>query len=595
MDLCLPPFFDQKRVRDYSLAFLIVLTATLLRWWADSSLGANWPYITYYAAVAVAAGIFGRGPGLFVTFSGLIIGYVFFLEGRDFVFNAEMIRMMIYLGCGIIISWFAGKLHTQQRLSKLNEHQIKESERHYRTLVENLPIVISRYDKELHYTYMSPQWDDLFHQNSKMKIGKTWAEVGISEEIYRPWRDKFTEALQTGRTVEFESRNLDIGGETWDFLTRVVPETSEEGQVESLLAVSLNITERNEAHEALRQSEDRFKRLFNDSPAMIAILRFSDDRYIEINHKFAENIGYTREEVLGRTPAEMNIRMRKPEVMEPFLAKLLEDGEIANVEYNIRTKAGKILTVIGSFTLFTFNGELCRLISMQDITKEKMMETELLRLDRLNTVGEMAAAIGHEVRNPLTTVRGYLQMFLRKPESTQYHEQFTTMIEELDRANVIISDFLSLAKNKTIELKANNLNDVISTLLPLLQAEALRTGHELTIDRGDIFDISMDEKEIRQLLLNLARNAFEAMEPGGKLTIRTNVENGNVVLSVCDTGTGIPQEVLDKLGTPFLTTKENGTGLGLAVCYRIAERHKAKIFVKPLAQGTAFSIHFKVS
>jgi signal transduction histidine kinase len=220
-------------------------------------------------------------------------------------------------------------------------------------------------------------------------------------------------------------------------------------------------------------------------------------------------------------------------------------------------------------------------------------EADLLRLDRLNTVGEMAASIGHEVRNPMTTVRGYLQMFMRRAEYAPHRQQFTTMVEELDRANDIISGFLSLAKNKVMELKPGNLNNVINTLSPMLQAEALRTDHDLRIDTGEIPDINMDDKEIRQLILNLVRNAFDAMEAGGRLTIATYARNDHVVLAVSDTGKGIPREVLAKLGTPFLTTKQHGTGLGLPVCYRIAERHGAKVDVKTSPQGTTFSVYFR--
>jgi signal transduction histidine kinase len=111
---------------------------------------------------------------------------------------------------------------------------------------------------------------------------------------------------------------------------------------------------------------------------------------------------------------------------------------------------------------------------------------------------------------------------------------------------------------------------------------------------NDVPDFIMDEKEIRQLLLNLTRNAFEAMEPGDKLTIATNSKNGKAFLQIRDTGMGIPQNILVRLGTPFLTTKENGTGLGLAVCYRIADRHGAEIDVRTSPAGTTFTISFPV-
>ncbi len=229
-----------------------------------------------------------------------------------------------------------------------------------------------------------------------------------------------------------------------------------------------------------------------------------------------------------------------------------------------------------------------------DLSERKRFEAEILQLDRLNLVGEMAAGIGHEIRNPLTTVRGYLQMFRRKDQYAEHSEQFATMIDELDRANAIISEYLSLAKNKKVELKPGNVNKVIDVLFPLLQADAFRRGQTVELATGDVPEVKIDEREIRQLLLNLVRNGLEAMRPGGKVTIGTCSSDDEMVLEVKDTGAGLPPEILDRLGTPFLTTKEKGTGLGLAVCYRIAERHGATIRVKTSPRGTTFFVRFKV-
>ena len=224
--------------------------------------------------------------------------------------------------------------------------------------------------------------------------------------------------------------------------------------------------------------------------------------------------------------------------------------------------------------------------------KRQKAEAALARLDRLNLVGEMAAGIGHEIRNPMTTVRGYLQMFQRKSKFAEYHDQLATMIEELDRANAIITEYLSLAKNKTIDLKPGNLNGTIHALFPLLQAEALRMGHDIETDIGDIPPVYYDDSEIRQLILNLTRNGMEAMKSGGILRIKTYQKSNNVHLVIQDTGPGIPAEVLKKIGTPFITTKENGTGLGLSVCYRIADRHNAVIEVDSASTGTTFFVQF---
>lgn len=231
---------------------------------------------------------------------------------------------------------------------------------------------------------------------------------------------------------------------------------------------------------------------------------------------------------------------------------------------------------------------------VRDITKRIELEQDVSRLDRLNTVGQMAANVAHEIRNPLTTVKGYLQFFQQKPSFSSYYEQFNLLISELDRANIIIQEYLSLCKNRARELKPTSLNQIIQDIYPLLKTAANASSKIVHYVHDTTPAVYLDEKEIRQLLLNLVRNGLESMEPGGTVTLRTYVENGDVILSVSDQGGGIPQHILDNIGKPFLTTKENGTGLGLAVVYRIANDHQATIQVDSNQQGTTFRILFKI-
>lgn len=221
------------------------------------------------------------------------------------------------------------------------------------------------------------------------------------------------------------------------------------------------------------------------------------------------------------------------------------------------------------------------------------IEKEMVRFDRLNLIGEMAASIGHEVRNPMTTVRGYLQVFQTKLEFVKYKEQLVTMIEELDRANDIIKEFLSLAKNKAIVMQKGNLGDILNTLFPLIQADAFRMNHQVRLEMEQIPDNTFDEQELRQLILNLTRNSLEAMQFSGTLTLKTYCNTDSITLEVEDTGPGIPDHVFKQIGKPFVTTKENGTGLGLPVCYRIADRHGAEFDVQTSPQGTTIRTIFK--
>ncbi len=169
--------------------------------------------------------------------------------------------------------------------------------------------------------------------------------------------------------------------------------------------------------------------------------------------------------------------------------------------------------------------------------------------------------IGHEIRNPMTTVRGFLQLLGGKKECAQFNRYYELMIEELDRANSIITEFLSLAKKKTLSKKAQNLNPIVGALLPLIQADATRAEKYVKTTLGDTPDLLLDEKEIRQLILNLVRNGLEAMSPGGYINIRTYLNGKNVVLAVDDQGKGIDPEVLEnhnlKLQKKFRAIEEN--------------------------------------
>lgn len=229
---------------------------------------------------------------------------------------------------------------------------------------------------------------------------------------------------------------------------------------------------------------------------------------------------------------------------------------------------------------------------IRNITQQREMEKQMARLDKLGLVGEMAAGLAHEVRNPMTTVRGFLQMIASKEPGSSYASYYKIMLEELDRANSIISEFLSLAKNKAINPVCTNLNDVIHAIAPLMQADAAINNKTVLLELEPVPDLLLDKREIHQLLLNLVRNGLEAMSERGTVRIKTYLEGKAVVLAVVDQGPGIKQEILEHIGIPFQTTKESGVGLGLATCYSIASRHKAQITVHTGNQGTEFFVHF---
>lgn len=347
------------------------------------------------------------------------------------------------------------------------------------------------------------------------------------------------------------------------------------------------IEERKRMADHLFRSQQRFRKIFDSSPLLKAILLQKDLTFIDINASWTSFTGYSSNELIHK-------KIKCKNFIDETTGKSIDfNKKIRNKKIKYETKDGEIRSGLLSTEMIDIDSEPCTLVVLNDITERVHLENEMYRLDRLNLIGEMAAGIAHEIRNPMTTVQGFLQLSRNRADSLST-DFIDLMLEELNRANSIITEFLNLAKNKISVKKKQNLNAIIEALSPLIQAEAFRSNKQLTLDLEECPDISLDEKEIRQLILNIALNGLDAMTSNGNLTIKTYKHKETVVLQIKDEGKGINPEVLSKLGTPFFTTKETGTGLGLAICYSVAKRHDAQIEIETGDEGTTFSIRFQL-
>lgn len=229
---------------------------------------------------------------------------------------------------------------------------------------------------------------------------------------------------------------------------------------------------------------------------------------------------------------------------------------------------------------------------VRDITAQKRIDTQMSRLEELNLMGQMAASISHEIRNPMSVVKGFLQILSEKNELALYTEYLDMMVSEIDRVDSMMSEFLAFGRPYMGKMKRQNLNEIIRLVQPILQANASESDKQVLLELDEIPELELNADEIRQVVLNLVRNGLEAMSAGGVVKLKTYCEGDGVALSVQDQGTGISQQIMDNLGTPFLTTKDTGTGLGLSVCYRIVAKHQAELDVSTGEHGTTFYVRF---
>jgi two-component system, sporulation sensor kinase E len=238
-------------------------------------------------------------------------------------------------------------------------------------------------------------------------------------------------------------------------------------------------------------------------------------------------------------------------------------------------------------------GAVCLFV---DVTERVRHEQEMKRLERLSLVGQMAASLSHEIRNPLAVIRGFLQLHSRRAEHQPAKEQFELLLGEIDRVSHIVQAFLELSHSGGGEWRQQPLDQVVQQLAPLLSSEAAIHGIALQLDLQPTPELLMCRNDIKQLLLNLYRNAIEACEGNGTVSVSTGVSaDGHPFLRVQDDGCGMPQQVLERLGTPFNSTKANGTGLGLPLCLSVAEAHSAELSFQPASRrGTVASVLFPV-
>ncbi|WP_407313059.1 PAS domain S-box protein [Desulfosporosinus sp. SB140] len=344
------------------------------------------------------------------------------------------------------------------------------------------------------------------------------------------------------------------------------------------------IDDRKKLEKMVEEEHLRLYTLFNAFPGLIYVL---EENYTIrfANHSFQEKFGHCKGQSCHNVIADSNHPCS--DCVIPLIVKNSTPSRNERV-YNHR------LYEIYSQPYTDSDGTRLIFLVLIDITDRKNADREFVRLERLNMVGEMAAGIAHEVRNPLTTVRGFLQLLASKDNTQPYYDYFKIMIEELDRANLIITEYLSLARDKPADFSLVNLSKIVRSLVPLLSADALNQDKEINLELELVPDIRGNENELRQLLLNLARNGFEAMKPGGELTIETWETDHCVILRISDQGEGLDPVFIEKIGTPFLTTKERGTGLGLAICQSIVVRHNAVMEFDSDSSGTTVCIKFPV-
>jgi two-component system sporulation sensor kinase A len=450
----------------------------------------------------------------------------------------------------------------------------------YRSFIEFSDILFSRHSLDGSFTYVSPtslsvlgyeqeelmdvSLFDLSHPADQSKV-----EMAFSANLYKKLYYRFRK--KEGDYVWLE--------------TTVIPFLDGENP-KQVSCISRDVTDQIATKEQLEENKEMYRLLVENFEDTVGIIT-KQGHWIYINNAGKKLFGVTRkEELIGKSVLDF-LTAESQSVFKDHLAKI-RLGESFEMKICRHDKQEKYVQAKLVPTKYKDRHTYQMLI--RDLTEQKQAEEIMHRTEKLSVVGQLAAGIAHEIRNPLTVIKGFTQLLSQEEEN----EYLKVVLDELERIEDIVSDLLILAKPQPSRIEQVHIGELLAGTIELFKSEALLHDVEM-ISSFDLSNpwVKGEPDKLKQVYINIIKNAIEAIPSGGgKIYITAhNLGNDKIVTRIKDTGVGIPEERIPNLGEPFFSTKEKGTGLGLMICNRIIKNHGGTIKVdSKVNMGTTISV-----
>lgn len=504
---------------------------------------------------------------------------------------------------------------TEMPSATSTEIALQQSEMRFRLAIDNFPYVFVIYDAERRIQFINASGIRTSGLPEQAILGRRDEEI-FPPEVTDPYLPLLQRSVAT-RTHQQAECCIALPHKTFDIAIHYVPLLDEQGEIQQILGITHDITERRQAENALRESEARLRLLFESSRDAIIVV---DDagRYVDVNHAACELLGYRREELLGMAIFDMVVPDSHPSIQQQFADYWDQGGRSG--EFVFIHPSGQVR--ITEYSAQQFSPGL-HVSIMRDITERKHAEEERRRFEaklqqtqKLESLGVLAGGIAHDFNNLLMGIFGFADLALMDLEAAHpARENVEQILVSARRAADLTHQMLAYSGRGKFVIKSFHLSQVIKDMAHLLEVSVSKRC-ELTYHlAGELPLIEGDVSQIHQVLMNLIINASEAIgDHNGVITISTGLiecdrayladcffaeslpEGTYVYIEVIDTGSGITEEVRTKMFDPFFTTKFTGRGLGLAVVLGIVRGHKGTIkVVSAPGQGTVFRTHFPVA
>ena len=471
------------------------------------------------------------------------------------------------------------------------ENQLKYIQEVSYTLIEESPYGIIICQKG-EIVYSNPTATNVLGGKVQKDIFGRNALEFISKE-YREIVESWVKSVHTGNPIgPFEQKWKRLDGKNIDIEMKVSSTTYKGEKAEYI--VFLDISSRKKYEKVLQQSRERYRHIIQNSIDTIAVIHNNEWGFInDSGVKMFGGSHYT--ELIGKSIFEFLHPDCQHEVKTHLETVLVKKKKIGITNQSWYKLDGTLIYTELIGIPITFQNKPAIQVIIRDITERKRTEQLMIKSEKLSVAGQLAAGIAHEIRNPLTAIKGFLQLLNSGiDEKQQYYE---IMLSELNRIELILSELLVLSKPKEVLFRKTKVRSLLKDVVTLLDTQANMNNVQIELL---IYDenlvINCDENQMKQVFINFIKNSIDAMPKGGMIFIRVKQENDKVKISFIDQGCGIPEEVLKKVGEPFYTTKEKGTGLGVMISYNIIENHNGLVSVtSKVNAGTTFEVTLPLS
>lgn len=464
-----------------------------------------------------------------------------------------------------------------------------------KTLMNIVPDFIGIKDGDGRFVFANEFVGELFELPGFDFTGKTDADLA---EITPNFREVFQYCIETDEQV-WQAKEIvrceefvpARDGSTRFFDVYKIPVFHPDGTRKNLLVFGREVTEKIESRQLLEESEARYRLLAENAMDMITTHK-ADGSFTYISPASFALLGKRPEEILGDTGYGM-LHPDDEEISRKAHEDLISGPCTKTVPFRLQHKDGHYVWLETSCKSITDDtGKVVEIIGVtRDISDRKKSEDLLRQSDKLSIVGQLAASVAHEIRNPLTSLKGFIQ-FLQESQEVDPSNYYSIMDKELNRIDQIMGQLLLLAKPQVRTYKKTCLKEIIEFVETLLQPEAIVQNIQINTRIPDVMPhIHAEENELKQVLINLLKNAIDSMDDGGEITIQAQMMDSQIHVSVKDQGCGIPRNRIEKMCEPFYTTKEKGTGLGLMISSKIMKEHNGELrFSSIEGKGTTASM-----